>query len=558
MGMSRAGVRPHSHIRAENQVRPFLTLTQIASKTALNSKLGDRRLAARGAHVRQLRVLHGDSVRRTAPCRAQEGRESPNTVRTRARVKVAEGAEGNSDAKVRGRSTSRPPRRKRPGRRVPRPGPAREPPPPPPRAPTGPMTGPPCPRGRRHGPEPPPSPPAAPAQPKASTSGAAGEAPARGEERVNIFEDRAAASSQRTWDLMVRWGARLKSQAEVEAEADDFIVNLRKVVVFGGGSFATAMACALARKYPGVSVVMLLRDPAVCLGINRDHVNPKYLTEFELPANLAATVSTGEALEGAQLAVHAVPVQHSRRFLEGVRGALPADVPIVCLSKGLEVESGLTMDGVIPQALGRAQPCAFLSGPSFAREVMEQRPTAMAVASADTTLLGRVQRLFGSPCMRVSSTTDVTGVELAGALKNVLAIAAGIVDGMELGLNATAAVIAQGASEIRWLAERMGANPATVAGISGLGDIMLTCYGSLSRNRTVGLRLGRGEQLEDILGSTSQVAEGVATARVVSKLAYQYRVQLPVLTAVAQILDGNISPREAMLAIMELPQMPLH
>lgn len=183
------------------------------------------------------------------------------------------------------------------------------------------------------------------------------------------------------------------------------------------------------------------------------------------------------------------------------------------------------------------------------------RPTALVVASRDRALIRRAQRLFSSPYMRVSSTTDVTGVEIAGALKNVLAIAAGIVDGMGLGLNATAAVTAQGTMEIRWLAERMGAKAATVSGISGLGDIMLTCYGSLSRNRSVGLRLGRGEALDDILGSMSQVAEGVATARVVVKLAYEYRVQLPVLTAVAQILDGHVTPREAMLAIMDLPQI---
>lgn len=180
------------------------------------------------------------------------------------------------------------------------------------------------------------------------------------------------------------------------------------------------------------------------------------------------------------------------------------------------------------------------------------------MASSEARLNKLVQQLFSSQHMRVSSTPDVTGVEIAGALKNVLAIGAGIVDGMGLGLNATAAVIAQGTSEIRWLAERMGANPATVAGVSGLGDIMLTCYGSLSRNRTVGVRLGQGERLEDILASTSQVAEGVATARVVARLAYQYRVQLPVLTAVAQILEGHVTPREAVLAIMELPQMELH
>ena len=157
--------------------------------------------------------------------------------------------------------------------------------------------------------------------------------------------------------------------------------------------------------------------------------------------------------------------------------------------------------------------------------------------------------------MRVSTSSDVIGVEVCGALKNVLAIAAGIVEGLDLGHNAMAALVAQGCAEIRWLAEKMGAKPATVSGLSGLGDIMLTCYGSLSRNRSVGVRLGRGEALKDILASSSQVAEGVATAGVVVELARKWRVQLPVLTAVAQVVEGHISAAEAVAEIMQLPQV---
>ena len=186
---------------------------------------------------------------------------------------------------------------------------------------------------------------------------------------------------------------------------------------------------------------------------------------------------------------------------------------------------------------------------------MEQRPSVLVAASTDPYLCSLAQAVFTSQSMRVSSSNDVIGVEIAGALKNVLAIAAGIVQGMDLGLNATAAVIAQGTQEIRWLAERMGANPATISGVSGLGDIMLTCYGSLSRNRTVGVRLGQGEQLADIVGSSSQVAEGVETARVCIMLAAEHRVQLPVLTAVAQVVDGNLSPQTAVNAVMDLPQI---
>jgi len=176
-------------------------------------------------------------------------------------------------------------------------------------------------------------------------------------------------------------------------------------------------------------------------------------------------------------------------------------------------------------------------------------------ASRDPALSRLAQALFSCDAMRVSSTADVTGVEIAGALKNVLAIAAGIVDGMGLGLNAKASVVAHGTREIRWLAEAMGADPGTVNGVAGLGDIMLTCYGDLSRNRSVGLRLGAGESLEAILGESTQVAEGVATARVSSKLALRHRVALPVLTAVDQVLEGTLDPREAVAAVMSLPQI---
>jgi glycerol-3-phosphate dehydrogenase (NAD+) len=189
---------------------------------------------------------------------------------------------------------------------------------------------------------------------------------------------------------------------------------------------------------------------------------------------------------------------------------------------------------------------------------MQGRPTAVVAASSDPALAREVGALFASPALRVNTSSDVLGVEICGALKNVLAIAAGIVQGLELGNNALAALVAQGCAEIRWLAERMGAQPSTVSGLSGLGDIMLTCYGDLSRNRAVGLRLGRGEALADILASSSQVAEGVATAGTVAALARRYRVSLPVLTAVAQVLAGNLDAAEAVAEIMRLPQIEEH
>ncbi|WIA37003.1 hypothetical protein OEZ86_008240 [Tetradesmus obliquus] len=357
---------------------------------------------------------------------------------------------------------------------------------------------------------------------------------------------------QESWDALMRWS---KTFSKRSGSGLSPIEAADKVVVFGGGSFGTAMGSSLALKKPQLDVVLLLRDPYLCKDINSSHCNTKYLPGFTLPRNVRATTDAAEAIAGAQYAVHAVPVQHSRAFLTGVREVLPKDVPIICVSKGLEVGSGCMMSEVIPSALGRRQPAVFLSGPSFAKEVMQGRPTGVVAASKDAALAREIQELFASPCMRVNTSTDVTGVEICGALKNVLAIAAGIVEGLDLGHNALAALIAQGCAEIRWLSQKVGAKPATISGLSGLGDIMLTCYGDLSRNRAVGVRLGRGEKLHDILASSTQVAEGVATAGVVVGLARKYRVSLPVLTAVAQVLDSNLEPAEAVAAVMNLPQI---
>jgi len=354
-----------------------------------------------------------------------------------------------------------------------------------------------------------------------------------------------------SWKRLMRWSKRLRTREEAAAKEG----RLEKVVIFGGGSFGTAMGVALAKSHPHLQVSLLLRDAYLCRDINETHCNTRYLPDFTLPSNVTATTSAAEAILGAQYAIHAVPVQHTRKFLEEIKDLLSPTVPIISVSKGVEVATGQLMSELIPSALGRKQPTAYLSGPSFAREVMDARPTGIVAASRDKQLAKNVQKLFASRVMRVNTSHDVVGVEICGALKNVLAIAAGIVEGLDLGHNAMAALVAQGCAEIRWLAEKMGAKPETISGLSGLGDIMLTCYGSLSRNRSVGVRLGRGEPLADILGSTKQVAEGVATAGVVVSLARKYRVELPVLTAVAQVLNGTISAAEAVAEIMNLPQV---
>uniref|UniRef100_A0A061SMH3 Glycerol-3-phosphate dehydrogenase [NAD(+)] n=1 Tax=Tetraselmis sp. GSL018 TaxID=582737 RepID=A0A061SMH3_9CHLO len=369
---------------------------------------------------------------------------------------------------------------------------------------------------------------------------------------ATLYPDSERSSIQEAWQSLIRWSRLLRGRG---GDKDDVLSRTRKIVVFGGGSFGTALASVLARRKLTMEVVLLIRDEKVCADINENRVNTRYLKEFRLPDNVRATVDAAEAIRGAQFALLAVPCQHSRAFLRRIKPLVPPSLPIICVSKGLELRTGDTMSDIIASVLGRQQPTCFLSGPSFAREIMEQRPTGLVAASEDPCLAARVQELMASDTLRINTSDDVVGVEICGALKNVLAIAAGIVDGMDLGHNAQAALVVQGCAEIRWLAERMGAKPTTVSGLSGLGDIMLTCYVNLSRNRTVGLRLGAGEKLPDILESLPQVAEGVATAGVVVALARKYRVQLPVLTAVAQVLGNELGPKEAVQEIMQLPQV---
>ncbi|XP_015695006.2 glycerol-3-phosphate dehydrogenase [NAD(+)], chloroplastic [Oryza brachyantha] len=389
------------------------------------------------------------------------------------------------------------------------------------------------------------SPPSAAAEEEEKADAAGEAAPARGggKERRRVV--------RRAWEKLVRW-----SRSWRRRNRSDVLETTRKVVVLGGGSFGTAMAAQVAAKKADLEVSMLLRDDLVCRSINHRHINCKYLPDHRLPENITATTSASDALAGADFCFHAVPVQFSSSFLQGISTHVDPKLPFVSLSKGLELNTLRTMSQIIPQALGNPrQPFIVLSGPSFAVELMNKLPTAMVVASKDKKLAAAVQQLLASPNLRISTSNDVTGVEIAGALKNVLAIAAGIVEGMHLGNNCMAALVAQGCSEIRWLATKMGAKPTTLAGLSGSGDIMLTCFVNLSRNRNVGLRLGSGEKLDKIMNSMNQVAEGVSTAGAVIALAQKYHVKMPVLTAVARIIDNELTPKRAVMELMNLPQV---
>eukprot|EP00892_Ulva_mutabilis_P004700 jgi/Ulvmu1/2601/UM014_0052.1 len=369
----------------------------------------------------------------------------------------------------------------------------------------------------------------------------------------DLYPPAQTTTIRESWDVLMRW-SRIRTR-RIREKRIRMHKDLQKVAVIGGGSFATAMGAALARQNPSVDVHMLMRGEDRCQDFNELHENRRYLPGVLLPENMRASTGVDTVLADAQYVIHALPVQATRPFLVSIKDLLPPDIPVICVSKGIEQTTGFLLSELIPSALDRPQPCVFLSGPSFAKEVVEGKLTCVVAASTDIQLAKEAQQLFAQPSMRITLSRDVQGVEVCGALKNVLAIAAGIVEGKELGSNALAAVISQGCAEIRWLASKMGARAETITGLSGFADIMLTCYGALSRNRGVGIRLGQGESIGAILDSSTQVAEGVATAGSVVYLARKYRVSLPVLTAVASVLADDCTIEEAVQAVIDLPQL---
>ncbi|GAB0496430.1 hypothetical protein MMPV_007742 [Pyropia vietnamensis] len=343
-----------------------------------------------------------------------------------------------------------------------------------------------------------------------------------------------------------------------------------KVVVAGCGSFGTALATVLARN--GYPVTLLARRSWVADEINTEHRNPKYLSEHVLPPNVVATTDAAAAFEGAALCVHAVPVQATRAFIEAHVADYPPGLPILCTSKGLEVSSLWLMCELLPSLLGTERQYAFLSGPSFAKEVISGLPTAVVIAADARPFAHQLAAMLSSPSFKVFTSADPVGLEVAGAIKNVIAIAAGMSDGLGLGTNAMAALVTRGCSEMRRIALLKGASAVTLAGLSGVGDTFLTCFGPLSRNRTVGVRLGRGESLDDILASSSQIAEGIETARALERwllsgsaameagdagglttAAARAAIRYPILLGVAAVLDGRLTPRDGLDALLAMP-----
>jgi glycerol-3-phosphate dehydrogenase (NAD(P)+) len=326
--------------------------------------------------------------------------------------------------------------------------------------------------------------------------------------------------------------------------------NVSDVSVVGGGSMGTALAALLGES--GTHVSMWVYEPDLVERINATRVNDVFLPGVALPKNVVAHGSLEAALRGARTVFSVTPAQVSRRVWREGASYLERDVDIVSATKGVETGTAKLMSEVLAETLpfASADRLAFLSGPSFAKEIAAGQPTAVVIASKNVALAERIQRLVSNPSFRAYTTDDVVGVELGGALKNVIAIAVGAAEGMGLGFNARAALITRGLAEVTRLAVACGANPLTLAGLAGMGDLVLTCTGKLSRNLQVGHRLGNKEPLDAILASMNMVAEGVATARSAMILAQKHGVEMPITRAVTQLLDGESSPEEAVRALM--------
>ena len=329
---------------------------------------------------------------------------------------------------------------------------------------------------------------------------------------------------------------------------------MASVTILGAGSWGTALAVHLARL--GRDVRLWARNAELAASLESARENAVYLPGVPLPATLHATSDLHEAATDSAMVVFVSPSSTVRGLAEAVRPHLDPDAVLVTAAKGVEQDTRLTMSAVLDDVLGhhhRAR-VAALSGPSFARGVGHGVPTAVTAAARDVTIAEAVQETFNGQTFRVYTSTDVIGVEIGGAVKNVIAVAAGVSDGLGFGHNSRAALITRGLAEITRLAVRLGADRQTLAGLSGLGDLVLTCTGSLSRNRHVGIELARGRHLNEILASMKMIAEGVNTTSAALALGARHGVELPIATQMAAVLEGRSDVRTAVEALMLRPQ----
>ena len=312
-----------------------------------------------------------------------------------------------------------------------------------------------------------------------------------------------------------------------------------RITVLGAGAWGTAIAVSLGARH---EVVLWGRDPGQCRAIAAARRNQRYLPEIALPPQLAIEADFGAAVSAAELVLVATPTAALRKMLARLA---PLQQPAVWLCKGFEPQSAELPHQIAARVLAPGSAYGVLSGPSFALEVARGLPTALTLASADAGFSQATARALHGPRLRVYFSSDIAGVEIGGAVKNVMAIATGIADGLGLGANARAALITRGLAEITRLGVKLGGRPETFTGLTGAGDLILTCTGELSRNRRVGLGLAQGKKLDDILRELGHVAEGVHTAAAVEKRALELDIDMPITRAVCAVLFGGVSPREA-------------
>ncbi|MBO1038108.1 NAD(P)H-dependent glycerol-3-phosphate dehydrogenase [Brucella pituitosa] len=318
-----------------------------------------------------------------------------------------------------------------------------------------------------------------------------------------------------------------------------------KIAVLGGGAWGTALAAMAA--IGGHDAWLYARDAETVAHVNNQHRNPAYLGEIELPEGIRASTDAKAVFQDADIVLVVVPAQVMRKGLQELSSLIPQSAPVILCAKGIERETGRLMSEVVAEVLPN-HTIGALSGPSFATDVARGLPTAVTIACEDAAIADRLAATLSGPAFRCYSTTDLKGVEIGGALKNVLALAAGAAIGRGYGASAQAALVTRGFAELRRIGQAMGAKPETIMGLSGLGDLMLTCSSSQSRNYSYGLAIGRGEDL-----SNRPLAEGVATAPIAAELCKKHAIPAPIITAVAALLAGKITIDEAVTALLNRP-----
>ena len=319
-----------------------------------------------------------------------------------------------------------------------------------------------------------------------------------------------------------------------------------KVAVLGSGAWGTALAVSLAPRH---EVTLWARNAEQIAAMRSNRRNQRYLPDIAFPVELKLSADLDDTLAGAELAIIAVPVAALRATVQLI-ARLPEPVPVIWLCKGFESGTAQFPHQIVAETLPAAFPRGVLSGPSFAQEVARSLPTALTLASSDAEFAQRMAKALHHSRLRIYSSTDVVGVEIGGAVKNVLAIAAGICDGMQMGLNARAALLTRGLAEMSRLGLQMGGRAETLGGLSGVGDLILTCTGDLSRNRQVGMLLAQHKSLSNILNELGHVAEGVYTAREVHRIALQLGVDMPICEAVYRVLYENLEADKAVEALL--------